>query len=173
MSNVAHDYSGMSDEEMFLVDYKDYDIGSFAMGIASNSWYDESTKETLFITERRLVIYMRKFQKFRCIMKETLFKKFLAVMPKIATEKNRDILYAKVDVFKPNVDAKSKDETPDTSLGSYILYYGQNGFEDKARKIAEAAFGETIEEGICFSAEKLSRKTDMVPKLTEVVKQFE
>ena len=148
MSNVAHDYSGMSDEEMFLVDYKDYDIGSFAMGIASNSWYDESTKETLF-------------------------KKFLAVMPKIATEKNRDILYAKVDVFKPNVDAKSKDETPDTSLGSYILYYGQNGFEDKARKIAEAAFGETIEEGICFSAEKLSRKTDMVPKLTEVVKQFE
>ena len=148
MSNVAHDYSGMSAEEIFLVDYKDYDIGRFAMGIASNSWYDESTKGEFF-------------------------KQLSAVMPKIATEKKRDILYAKVDVFKPNADAKSKDETPDVSLGSYILYYGKEGFEGKAKEIAEASFGESLAKGICYSAEKLSRKTDMVPKLTEVVKQFD
>ena len=71
MSEVAHDYSGMSDEEIFLVDYKDYDMGGFAMGIASNSWYDESSKEDFF-------------------------KQLLDVMPKIASEKKRDILFAKV-----------------------------------------------------------------------------
>ena len=62
---------------------------------------------------------------------------------------------------------------PDLSVGSYILYYGKEGLEVKAKEIAEAAFGKSIEEGICYSAEKLSRKTDMVPMLTEVVKQLE
>ena len=148
MSEVAHDYSGMSAEEIFLVDYKDYDMGDFAMGIASIIWYDESSKEDLF-------------------------KQLFDVMPKIASEKERDILFAKVDVFKPNTDPETMDEMPDLSVGSYILYYGKEGLEDKAKEIAEAAFGKSVEEGICYSAEKLSRKTDMVPMLTEVVKQLE
>ena len=59
------------------------------------------------------------------------------------------------------------------SLGSYILYYGEGENAERAKEIAEAAFGKSIEEGICYSAEKLSRKTDMVPMLTEVVKQLE
>ena len=148
MSEVAHDYSGMSAEEIFLVDYKDYDMGDFAMGIASIIWYDESSKEDLF-------------------------KQLFDVMPKIASEKERGILFAKVDVFKPNTDPETRGEMPDLSVGSYILYYGKEGLEDKAKEIAEAAFGKSVEEGICYSAEKLSRKTDMVPMLTEVVKQLE
>ena len=148
MSNVAHDYSGMTDKEIFLVDYKDYDIGGLAMGIASNSWYDESAKDEFF-------------------------KRTLAVMPQIASEKNRNILFAKVDVFRPNTDPETMGEKPNVSDGSYILYYGRDGFADIAKKIAETAFGKSTREGICFYARKLNRKTHMVPMITEVVKLFE
>ena len=148
MSNVAHDYSGMSDKEIFLVDYKDYDIGGLAMGIASNSWYDESAKDDFF-------------------------NRTLAVMPQIASEKNRNILFAKVDVFRPNTDPKTMKEKPNVSDGSYILYYGRDGFAGNAKRIAETAFGKSTREGICFYAGKLNRKTHMVPMITEVVKLFE
>lgn len=151
MSDVAHDYSGMGDKEIFLVDYKDYDIGRFSIGIASNSWYDESTRDE-FLGRLR------------------------AVMPEVAPEKKRDILFAKVDLFKPNTDSllsnavsKILDGISEQSLGSYILYYGREGFEGEAKEVAEAAFGKSVAEGLCYSEEKLSRKTDMVPMMTEAI----
>ena len=38
MSDASHDMSGTSDKEIFLADYKDYTIGGFDLGIASDSW---------------------------------------------------------------------------------------------------------------------------------------
>ena len=148
MSDVAHDYSGMGDKEIFLVDYKDYDIGRFSIGIASNSWFDESTKEKLF-------------------------ERFFAVMPEIAAEKKRQILFAKVDVLNPDADSGTSVDASGLRVGTHVLYYGIENYAAEAKKIAEAAFGKSVGEGICFSARKLNRKTDMVPMITEVVKQME
>ena len=89
------------------------------------------------------------------------------VMPEIAKEKKRDILFAKVDGHDPNPDPETAAETPFIESGSYTIIYATGDYEANAKKIAESAFGELFSEGVYFSAEKISRKSLMVPKITE------
>ncbi len=56
---------------------------------------------------------------------------------------------------------------PFIETGSYTLVYATSGNETTAKEIAESAFGELFSEGVYFSATKLSRKSFMVPKITE------
>ena len=142
MDDASHDYYGMTDKEIFLSDYKDYEIEGVKIGIASNDWYVDSTKKDFF-------------------------KRLAAVMPEIAKEKKRDILFAKVDGHDPNPDSETAAETPFIESGSYTIIYATGDYEATAKKIAESAFGELFSEGVYFSAEKISRKSLMVPKITE------
>ena len=142
MDDASHDYYGMTDKEIFLSDYKDYEIEGVNIGIASNDWYVDSTKNDFF-------------------------KRLIAVMPEIAQEKNRDILFAKVDGHDPNPDPATAADMPFIESGSYTIVYATSGNEATAKEIAESAFGELYSEGVYFSAEKISRKSLMVPKITE------
>jgi manganese-dependent inorganic pyrophosphatase len=142
MDDASHDYYGMTDKEIFLSDYKDYEIEGVNIGIASNDWYVDSTKKDFF-------------------------KRLADVMPEIAKEKKRDILFAKVDGHDPNPDPETAAETPFIESGSYTIVYATSGNETIAKEIAESAFGELFSEGVYFSAEKISRKSLMVPKITE------
>ena len=142
MSDASHDYYGMTDKEIFLADYKDYEIEGVNIGIASNDWYIDSTMNDFI-------------------------KRLAAVMPEIAKENKRDILFAKVDAHDPNPDPETAEEMPYIETGSYTLVYATNGKETIAKEIAESAFGELSSEGVYFSATKLSRKSFMVPKITE------
>ena len=142
MSDASHDYYGMTDKEIFLADYTDYEIEGVNIGIASNDWYVDSTMNDFI-------------------------KRLAAVMPEIAKENKRDILFAKVDAHDPNPDPETAEEMPYIETGSYTLVYATNGKETIAKEIAESAFGELSSEGVYFSATKLSRKSFMVPKITE------
>ena len=142
MSDASHDYYGMTDKEIFLADYKDYEIEGVNIGIASNDWYVDSTMNDFI-------------------------KRLAAVMPEIAKENKRDILFAKVDAHDPNPDPETAEEMPYIETGSYTLVYATSGNETIAKEIAESAFGELSSEGVYFSATKLSRKSFMVPKITE------
>ena len=142
MSDASHDYYGMTDKEIFLADYKDYEIEGVNIGIASNDWYVDSTMNDFI-------------------------KRLAAVMPEIAKENKRDIIFAKVDAHDPNPDPETAEEMPFIETGSYTLVYATSGNETTAKEIAESAFGELFSEGVYFSATKLSRKSFMVPKITE------
>jgi manganese-dependent inorganic pyrophosphatase len=142
MSDASHDYYGMTDKEIFLSDYKDYEIEGVNIGIASNDWYVDSTMNDFI-------------------------KRLAAVMPEIAKENKRDIIFAKVDAHDPNPDPETAEEMPFIETGSYTLVYATSGNETTAKEIAESAFGELSSEGVYFSATKLSRKSFMVPKITE------
>ena len=100
-------------------------------------------------------------------MTDKEIKRLAAVMPEIAKENKRDILFAKVDAHDPNPDPETAEEMPYIETGSYTLVYATNGKETIAKEIAESAFGELSSEGVYFSATKLSRKSFMVPKITE------
>lgn len=80
----------------------------------------------------------------------TFLDRMLAVMPEILAENGNALLFARM--FGPD--------------GTYLLYHG-----DGARTVAEKAFGPSLREGICLVAGRLSRKTDIVPMLTTVLRR--
>jgi manganese-dependent inorganic pyrophosphatase len=72
MEDAASDYSGMTDTEIFLSDYKDYEIGSHLIGIGSlDVKMDES---------------------------EAFIDRMVAVMPEVMAITNRQMLFAKIGV---------------------------------------------------------------------------
>ena len=75
--------------------------------------------------------------------------RMLAVMPQILSESNNTMLFARL--FIQN--------------GTYLLYHGPG-----AKATAEKAFGPSLREGVCHVESRLSRKTDIVPMLTAVLR---
>lgn len=130
MDDASHDYYGMTDREIFLSDYKDYEIAGYKIGIASMEWFADSSKEDFI-------------------------DRMLGVMPEIASEKERTMLFAKVDLYTP------------AEAGSFVLVYGTDKNDSLAGAIAAGTVGEEWRDRVYFSPEKLSRKTHMVPKITE------
>ena len=76
MEDASSDYSGMTDTEIFLSDYKDYEIGSHLIGIGS------------------LDIKMDEAEAF--------IDSMLAVMPEVLTMMNRQMLFAKIGMTDAN-----------------------------------------------------------------------
>lgn len=74
MKDAANDFSGMTDSEIFLSDYKDYEIGQHRIGISSLSI--KQTDVDAFIG------------------------RMLAVMPEVMALKDRRMVFARVDVSK-------------------------------------------------------------------------
>ena len=136
MEDAAYDYSGMSDDEILLSDYKDYEISGYLIGIGS------------------LVCKQAEMDAFTIRM--------LAAMPQGMTQKGRQMLFARIDNLVPNTGS-DKNVDPYIEDGTYFLYYG-----DGAKQVAEAVFGPSLREGVCYTKENLLRK-QIVPRITEAL----
>ena len=93
---------------------------------------------------------------------DTFIDRMLAVMPEIQKEKECQMLFAKIDNLVPNT-GEDKNIKPYIEDGMYFIYYG-----DGAKDLAETIFGLSLREGVCFSAENLSRK-QIVPLITDLL----
>ena len=136
MEDAAYDYSGMTDAEILLSDYKDYEIAGHLIGFGS------------------LVCKQAEMDAFMTRM--------LAAMPEVMQQKGRQMLFAKIDNLVPNTGS-DKDVKPYVEDGTYFIYYG-----DGTKEVAEAVFGPSLREGVCYTKENLSRK-QIVPRITEVI----
>ena len=133
MEDAYADYSGMSDYEIFLSDYKDYDISGVPVGIGCVEWRDYTTAESFL-------------------------DRMLAVMPQALADLDRSLVFCLITRYEPGPDGKAVE------AGTYILYCG-----DGAREIAEEAYGPSLREGVCYNERRLSRKTDVIPTLQDVI----
>ena len=98
MAEAANNYDGMTDSEIFLSDYKDYDIAGKAVGIGSLEC--KASEMDDFIT------------------------RMLAVMPQVMGDMKRDMLFAKIDNLVPNPN-ESDPDTPFVEDGIYFIYFGE------------------------------------------------
>jgi len=136
MADAANNYDGMSDSAIFVSDYKDYEIGGKAIGIGSLAC--------------------------KALEAENFINRMLAVMPKVMSDKKRDMLFAKIDNLVPNPDESNLD-TPFIDDGLYFIYYGEG-----AQAVAETVFDPSLREGVTYTKENLSRK-QIVPKIIEIL----
>ena len=136
MEDAAYDYSGMTDEEILLSDYKDYEINGHLIGFGSLAC--KEAEMDAFIT------------------------RMLAAMPKVMLLKGRQMLFAKIDNLVPNTGSDQKVK-PYIEGGTYFIYYGED-----SKRVAEAVFGTSLREGVCYTTENLSRK-QIVPRITKVL----
>lgn len=136
MEDAAYDYSGMTDAEIFLSDYKDYEISGHLIGFGS--LVSKEAEMDAFIT------------------------RMLTIMPEVMQLKGRQILFAKIDNLVPNTGSDTA-EKPYLENGTYFIYYGEG-----AKDVAEAVFGASLREGVCYTTENLSRK-QIVPRITDAM----
>lgn len=116
MEEASYNYDGMTDAEILLSDYKDYEIGSHLIGFGSLSC--KKTEMDAFIT------------------------RILAVMPEVMKQKGRDMLFAKIDNLVPNPDT-SNGASPFLEEGTYFIYCGE-GTKDVAEKIFGTSLREGV-----------------------------
>lgn len=80
---------------------------------------------------------------------DAFLDRMLAVMPKVLAETGTAMVFARLFIRN----------------GTYLLYHGCD-----AKAVVEKAFGPSLREGTCHVAGRLSRKTDIVPMLTDVLR---
>lgn len=136
MDEAANDYTGMSDADIFISDYKDYEIKGHLIGFGS-----------LICKQTEM---------------EAFINRMLAVMPQVMQMKGRQMLLAKIDNRVVNTGA-DRAERPFIDDGTYFIYYGEG-----AKAVAEAVFGPSLREGVCYTKENLSRK-QIVPLITDAL----
>ena len=132
MEQASFDYSGMKDTDIFTSDYKDYEIGGWLIGFGS------------------LICKAEEMDGF--------INRMLAAMPEVMIQKNRQMLFAKIDNLIPNPDTSAK-YTPYVHDGTYFIYYGEG-----TKEVAEAIFGASLREGVTYTKKNLSRK-QIVPEI--------
>jgi manganese-dependent inorganic pyrophosphatase len=93
---------------------------------------------------------------------DAFIARMLAAMPQVMMLKGRQMLFAKIDNLVPNTGS-DKDLKPYIEGGTYFIYYG-----DDTKRVAEAVFGTSLREGVCYTKENLVRK-QIVPRITEVL----
>ncbi|MCF0189478.1 MAG: DHH family phosphoesterase [Bacteroidaceae bacterium] len=140
MVEASCSYDGMTPEEIYFSDDKEYEIASFHIGIGSLEYYDATTFDN-FLTS------------------------ILTAMRKIRADKSMHMIFCKVDLhFDPPY-------TPPTVVRrepvTYIIYDG-----DHSREIIETAYGPSTGAAWVNTGKKLSRKTDILPVITEALKKL-
>ena len=135
MEEALTSYDGMSDYDIFISDYKDYDISGVDVGIGCVEWKDYATMDSLI-------------------------DRMLSAMPQVLADKNRKMVFCMATRYAPNPESSSKV----IATGTYIMYYGEG-----AREVAESAIGPSLRDGVCYSEERLSRKTQFAPMITEIL----
>ena len=97
MENAASDYTGMTDAEIYLSDYKEYDINSHFLGFGS------------------LVCQQSQMDDF--------INRMLAVMPQVMQQKGLQMAVAKIDNMVENT-GDDRALKPYVQSGTYFIYYG-------------------------------------------------
>lgn len=143
MKEAYHDYSDMTDEQILLSDYKEYNIEGVDLGIGCVDWYDTPSIDNILT-------------------------RLLAVMPELEAKHNLKMVFAIVNYYVPNTDPATQKEKPKVVAGSYLLYDGEG-----AKAVAEKAFGTSVREGVCFSSTPLVRKSGVVPAVTAALKSLQ
>lgn len=138
MIEASYNYDGMTDTEIFLSDYKDYEVDNHLYGIGN-----------ITVMQNQV---------------EDMINRMLAVMPEVMARKGNQMLFGLIDVMIPNPDFNNAAK-PYVKRGSYFIYYGEG-----AQRIAEATVGQSIREGVTYSPRNLSRKTHIVPPITQQLK---
>ena len=102
MEEADDDYSGMTDKEIFMSDYKGYEYNGYRFGMGS---LDCKAEEM-----------------------DAFIVRMLAVMPEVLEENGLDMVFAKIDNKVPNFDTTDPDD-PFTTAGTYFIYYGTGARE--------------------------------------------
>ena len=102
MQDELSDYDGMSDYDIFVSDYKDYDMGGVPVGIGCVEWTDYASMDEII-------------------------DRLLAVMPQVMEDKNRKMVFCMATRYAPNPDTESEEKV--IPLGTYIMYYGDGARE--------------------------------------------
>ena len=139
MEEALTSYDGMSDYDIFVSDYKDYDMSGVAVGIGCVEWKDYTTIDDLI-------------------------DRMLAVMSQARTDLKRDMVFCMVTQYLPDPDPASGGKV--VPVGTYLLYQGEG-----TRELVDEGFGPSDCDGVYYSETRLSRKGDVVPKLTEMLKR--
>ena len=100
MVDALTNYNGMNDYEIFVSDYKDYDMSGTAVGIGCVEWIDYA--------------HMDEF-----------LDRMLAVMPEVMARKGRTKLFLMATRYAPDPAAPGKV----VAEGTYILYRGEGSRE--------------------------------------------
>lgn len=138
--DVALDsYIGMSDEEIFACDMKQYEIGGVTMAIASLD-----ANEAMHIDE--------------------LCQRMRGIMPVVQQQLGVQMLFAKIEEKFVHPDLLDADGNPTITYITHIPYYGEG-----AKELAEEVFGKTTHDNCVVLDRKLSRKTDIVPAITNAL----
>jgi manganese-dependent inorganic pyrophosphatase len=116
MEETAYDYSGMTDDDIFLSDYKDYDINGFLVGFGS-------------LTCKQADM-------------DAFIMRMLAIMPEVMTQKGRQMLFARIDNLVPNT-GNDKNVKPYVVDGTYLIYYG-DGSKEVAETMFGASLSEGV-----------------------------
>ena len=98
MVEAASDYTGMTDADIFLSDYKEYDISGRSIGIGCLLSKQAET--------------------------ENFINRMLAVMPELAEQRGRQIMLCMIDEQIENT-GDDRDVNPYLSGDMYIVYYGE------------------------------------------------
>lgn len=116
MEDTANDYTGMTDTEIFLSDYKNYDISGHQIGIGCMSFKEAEMDEFV--------------------------ERMLAVMPEVMQLEDRQMLFAKIENLVPNTGS-DKAEKPYVKDGFYFIYCGE-GAKGVAEAVIGASLREGV-----------------------------
>ena len=136
MEESTYDYSGMTDAETFITDYKDYQINDHLLGFGCLGC--KNTEMDAFIN------------------------RMLAAMPEVMSLKERQMLLAMI-VNRVANTGEDRYDKPYINDGAYIIYYGEG-----IKEVAEALFGPSLREGVCYTPVLQSRK-QIVPRIMELL----
>jgi manganese-dependent inorganic pyrophosphatase len=116
MSKADDNYSGMTDKEIFMSDYKGYEFNGYRFGMGS---LDCKAEEM-----------------------DNFIVRMLAVMPELLEENGLDMLFAKIDNKIPNPDTSDHDNLH-IDAGTYFIYYG-TGAREVAEAIIGSSLREGV-----------------------------
>lgn len=137
MEEAAYDYTGMTDTDIFLSDYKEYDIAGRRLGFGCLACKQGAM--TPFID------------------------RMLTVMPQLMQQNRLQMVVAMINNQVENT-GPDHDKRPYVDDGLYFLYCGEG-----AKEVAEALFGTSLREGVCFTTKGISRK-QIVTLINEMLK---
>lgn len=132
-------YDGMTDEEIFMSDIKQYEIAGVHLAVTS-----------LNATEQLPI--------------ETLCERMQAVMPTIQQQLGVEMLFAKMDQSYDHPDVLDNEGNPTVTYVTHIAYYGTS-----AKETAEAAFGPSSHGSCIVLDRKVNRKAEFIPAITKVL----
>lgn len=98
MDEALSDFDGMSDYDIFVSDYKDYDMSGVPVGIGYIEWRDYD-------------------------IMDAFIDRMLATMPGAMLEKDREMMFCIVTRYAPNPDPASLQK--ELQIGTYVLYCGE------------------------------------------------